>query len=88
MFTNRRNWLFADIVKGAKASASLYGPVQSANQLEPYTYLGHLFGRATCREKRRRLRSLAAMNSDIVPTAPYRSLRCATMIKPPFGSTA
>jgi hypothetical protein len=37
----RRNWLFADTVKGAKASAALYGLVESAkaNGLEPYAYL-------------------------------------------------
>lgn len=37
----RRNWLFADTVKGAKASASLYGIIETAkaNGLEPYAYL-------------------------------------------------
>ena len=41
----RRNWLFADTVKGAKASASLYSLVQTAraNELEPYVYLRRLF---------------------------------------------
>ncbi|MGO9595970.1 MAG: IS66 family transposase [Steroidobacteraceae bacterium] len=41
----RRNWLFADTVKGAKASASLYSLVQTAraNELEPYAYLRRLF---------------------------------------------
>ena len=41
----RRNWLFADTVKGAKASASLYGIVETAkaNGLEPYAYLRRLF---------------------------------------------
>lgn len=40
----RRNWLFADTVKGAKASAALYGIVETAkaNGLEPYTYLRKL----------------------------------------------
>jgi transposase len=44
-FRNRRNWLFADTVKGAKASASLYSLVQTAraNELEPYAYLRRLF---------------------------------------------
>jgi transposase len=42
---NRRNWLFADTVSGAKASAHLYSLVQTAraNELEPYAYLQHLF---------------------------------------------
>ena len=41
----RRNWLFADTVKGAKASAALYSIVSTAraNGLEPYAYLRHLF---------------------------------------------
>ena len=44
---NRRNWLFADTVKGAKASASLYSLVQSAraNDLEPYAYLRRLLAK-------------------------------------------
>jgi transposase len=42
---NRNNWMFADTVSGAKASASLYGLVQTAraNELEPYAYLRRLF---------------------------------------------
>jgi transposase len=41
----RRNWLFADTVKGAKASATLYSLVSTAraNDLEPYAYLRRLF---------------------------------------------
>jgi transposase len=41
----RRNWLFADTVKGAKASAALYSIVSTAraNSLEPYAYLRRLF---------------------------------------------
>jgi transposase len=41
----RRNWLFADTVKGAKASATLYSIVETAkaNGLEPYAYLRRLF---------------------------------------------
>ncbi|MDB5392902.1 MAG: transposase [Rhodospirillales bacterium] len=35
----RRNWLFADTVKGAKASAALYGMVETAT----YAYLRRLF---------------------------------------------
>jgi len=43
----RRNWLFADTVKGAKASAALYSIVSTAraNGLEPYTYLRRLFAK-------------------------------------------
>lgn len=41
----RRNWLFADTVNGAKASANLYSLVQTcrANEIEPYRYLRRLF---------------------------------------------
>jgi transposase len=43
----RRNWLFADTVNGAKASATLYSLVETAkgNGLEPYAYLRRLFER-------------------------------------------
>lgn len=43
----RRNWLFADTVKGAKASATIYGIVETAkaNGLEPYAYLRTLLER-------------------------------------------
>ncbi len=51
----RRNWLFADTVKGARASATLYSLVETAkaNGLEPYAYLKNLFEQlplATCVE--------------------------------------
>jgi hypothetical protein len=43
----RRNWLFADTTKDAKASAVLYTIIESAkaNGLEPYAYLRRLFER-------------------------------------------
>jgi len=49
----RRNWLFADTVGGATASANLYSLIETAkaNGLEPYRYLCALFDalpRATC----------------------------------------
>ncbi len=41
----RKNWLFSQSVKGARASASLYSLIETAkaNQLEPYHYLKHVF---------------------------------------------
>ena len=41
----RRNWLFADTVAGANASANLYSLLQTckANGIEPYRYLATLF---------------------------------------------
>jgi len=43
----RRNWLFADTVGGAKASANLYSLIETAkaNGLEPYQYLRTVFSR-------------------------------------------
>jgi len=41
----RKNWLFSQSVKGAKASAMLYSLIETAkaNGLEPQAYLTHLF---------------------------------------------
>ena len=41
----RKNWLFADTVAGARASANLYGLIETAkaNGIEPYRYLARLF---------------------------------------------
>ena len=49
----RRNWLFADTVAGANASANLYSLIETAkaNGVEPYRYLCELFTalpKATC----------------------------------------
>jgi hypothetical protein len=51
----RRNWLFADTVGGATASANLYSLIETAkaNGIEPYQYLCALFAalpKATCLE--------------------------------------
>jgi transposase len=41
----RKNWLFADTMAGARASANLYGLIETAkaNGIEPWRYLRHLF---------------------------------------------
>ena len=41
----RKNWLFADTVRGAKASANLYSLIETAkaNKLEPWAYLERVF---------------------------------------------
>ncbi len=41
----RKNWLFSNSVRGAKASANLYSLIETAkaNGLEPYAYLRYLF---------------------------------------------
>ncbi len=43
----RKNWLFADSVAGARASANLYGLIETAkaNRIEPGRYLAYLFDR-------------------------------------------
>ncbi len=40
----RKNWLFADTVRGAQASANLYSLIETAkaNGLEPFAYLRYL----------------------------------------------
>jgi hypothetical protein len=41
----RKNWLFADTVRGAEASANLYSVIETAKRsgLEPFAYLRHVF---------------------------------------------
>jgi transposase len=41
----RKNWLFANTPRGARASATIYSIVETAkeNRLNPYAYLNHLF---------------------------------------------
>lgn len=41
----RKNWLFSNSVRGAKASANIYSLIETAkaNGLEPYAYLNHIF---------------------------------------------
>ncbi|MEA4883291.1 MAG: transposase, partial [Clostridia bacterium] len=41
----RRNWLFANTPRGAKASAVIYSIIETAkeNGLNPFAYLRHLF---------------------------------------------
>ena len=41
----RKNWLFANSPRGAKASATIYSIVETAkeNGLNPFAYLQHLF---------------------------------------------
>ena len=41
----RKNWLFANTSRGAKASAVIYSVIETAkeNGLKPYEYLAHVF---------------------------------------------
>ena len=66
----RRNWLFADTVGGANASANLYSLIETckANAVDPYQYLVVLF----------RALPLAATADDFEALLPWRLLRPAT----------
>ena len=41
----RKNWMFADTVRGAEASTNLYSLIETAkaNRIEPWAYLHHVF---------------------------------------------
>ena len=41
----RKNWLFADTPKGARASAIFYSLIETAkaNEIDPHAYLHHIF---------------------------------------------
>jgi transposase len=60
----RRNWLFADTPKGAKASANLYSLVETAkaNGLDPWTYLAHIFERLPTATTQEALEALLPWN--------------------------
>jgi transposase len=65
----RRNWLFADTVNGAKASANLYSLVQTAraNDLEPYAYLRRLFTELPAAQTVDDIEALLPWNINIPP---------------------
>jgi transposase len=48
----RKNWLFSDTSRGAKASATCYSLIETAkaNDLEPFKYLHHVLGKITAAE--------------------------------------
>jgi len=66
----RRNWLFADTVGGANASANLYSLIETckANQVDPYQYLVALF----------RALPLATTADDYEALLPWRLAQPAT----------
>ena len=70
MVVGRRNWLFADTVGGAHASANLYSLIETckANAVDPYQYLAALF----------RALPLAATADDYEALLPWRLIRPAT----------
>ena len=62
--TGRKNWLFSDTVKGAKASANLYSLIETAkaNGLEPYHYLRYVFERLPAAQSLTNLEALLPYN--------------------------
>jgi transposase len=61
----RKNWLFANTPRGARASAAIYSIVETAkeNRLNPYAYLTHLFEKLPNLESRN--------NEDLDPLLPW-----------------
>lgn len=58
----RKNWLFSQTAKGAKASAILYSIIETAkaNGLTPFDYMMHL------------LEQVSVQNTDIEPLLPWQ----------------
>ena len=68
----RKNWLFCDTPKGAKASAAVYSLVETAkaNDLEPFAYLSYILD-----ELRYLGKNLPAAELDAL--LPWGSIICA-----------
>ncbi len=62
----RKNWLFADTVAGARASANLYSLIETAkaNGIEPGRYLAHLFEVLPTVDSGDQLQALLPQNVD------------------------
>lgn len=62
----RKNWLFADTVEGAMASATLYSIIETAraNGLEPYWYLRFLLEKAPGLKSKEDFKNLIPQNVD------------------------
>ena len=63
----RKNWLFSDTVKGAKASANIYSLIETAkvNGLEPYHYLRYVFKELPKAETLDQIEKLLPFNVEI-----------------------
>jgi transposase len=60
----RKNWLFSDTVRGADASARLYSPILTANGLEPYSYMCHVFRELPAVKSLQDMEALLPFNID------------------------
>jgi len=63
----RRNWLFADTPRGAKASATIYSLIETAkaNDLDPFAYLQHLLRHIGAAETVEQIEVLLPWNVDL-----------------------
>lgn len=75
----RKNWLFADTVRGARASANLYSLIETAkaNGLEPFAYLRHIAEHLPRTTSSDALESLLPHRIDRVLLADPRAPRAA-----------
>ncbi len=64
----RKNWMFSDSQKGAKASAMLYTVIETAkiNNIEPYQYLRSVFTRLPQAESVEAVEELLPWNIDLL----------------------
>ena len=62
----RKNWLFADTTAGARASANLYGLIETAkaNGIEPWAYLRHVFDALPRATSPKEIEALLPQNAD------------------------
>ena len=63
-FHNRRNWLFSDTPRGARASATCYSLIETAkaNGLEPYAYLHHVLQHIAAADTLEKIEALLPWN--------------------------
>ena len=65
--TERKNWMFSQLVEGADASAVLYSIVMTcrANDINPYFYFNQLFTELPQRDEFADLSDLLPWNTDL-----------------------
>ena len=63
----RRNWLFSDTPRGARASATCYSLIETAkaNGLEPYAYLQHVLNHIAAADTVEKLEALLPWNMKL-----------------------
>jgi hypothetical protein len=69
----RKNWLFSDTVKGARASANLYSMIETAkaNGLEPYQHLRYVFTPLPKAQTLEQIEALLPYHIDLSNLSPY-----------------